>query len=374
MNDLELIALLVAGLYIFESLRAVGADALLFSGGSRRRFRVHDVRSRGLLLRTGRGIVHTGLSPLGSFVVAEAWPLTLTLEGVEGRAPHPIAPRVPDQVGCWRIAWPDLSRIEADGSVLCLDVGEREAQRVRFSSAGAARWWARRLVEIAAAPPEDRHALLRACYAATLDVAQVRGLHEQVARQTARLCMAGAGLLLYLLLFVPLTQVLRVEIGRTGIALGYLALVTWGMIEIYLAYARVLPTRPLERWLATLLLPVYPAAAMRAAAGLHAEAMGHFHPLALAIALAQKADRDEIVRRVAAGLRYFATDGPATHALVDVAEAHAIDLRAEPHPPAAPDPSSGAFCPYCLLQTMHSGGCCPDCVTVPLLPHASAIA
>jgi hypothetical protein len=325
------------------------------------------------MLQAGRCLVQTGLSPLESFVAAEAWPLTLAVEGVEARAPHPIAPGLPDSSECWRIPWSDLASIEADGCSLRLRGKERGEQRVRYSSNGAARWWAERLGEIAAAPPGRRPALIRDCYAATLDVDGVRCRHEQVVRQTARLRVVGAGLALYLLIFVPLTQILRIELGVTGLALGYLALALWGMGEIHLAHARVLPGRRMDRWLATLLLPIYPAGAMRAAGGLHAEALGHFHPLALAIVLAEPADRDELIRRVAAGLRYFpATTGPTADLLIELAAAHAIDLRADPIPPALPYTSSGAYCPYCLLQYTQSEGSCPDCITVPLVPCVPA--
>jgi len=367
MNDLELIAALVAGLYVFESLRVVRADALLLSSRGTRSFRVHDLRGRGFMLQAGRGIVPTGLSPLGSFVAAEAWPLTLTPDGVEGRAPHPIAPAIPEQMACWSLTWSELARFEADGCSLRLVGREREERRVRYSSSGAARWWGERLGVIAAAPPDQRPALIRACYAETLDVDRIGGRHVQVVQRTARLRLVGTGLLLYLLIFVPLTQILALEIGMTGVALGYLALALWGMGEIHLAHGRVLPGRRTDRWLATLLLPIYPAGAMRAAAGLHAEALGHFHPLALAIVLAEPTDRDELARRVAAGLRYFpATPGPTADLLIEFAASHAIDLRADPPAPAPSCVPSRTYCPYCLLQYTQSEGYCPDCVTVPL--------
>jgi len=139
------------------------------------------------------------------------------------------------------------------------------------------------------------------------------------------------------------------------------------MGELHLAHGRVLPGRRADRWLATLLLPIYPAGAMRAAAGLHAEALGHFHPLALAIVLAEPTDRDELARRVAAGLRYFpATPGPTADLLIEFAASHAIDLRADPGPPSPSYPLTGAFCPYCLLEYTQSEGYCSDCLTVPL--------
>ncbi len=362
MSDAELLYVVLAALYLLESLAFVGPAAWVVQQLLPGRWRVTrpvEVAAR------WEGAVALGAPwpPLGPTFVCEPWPLPMGAEGVRSAAG-------PDRV----VPWADLSRAERQGRVVLHDgepLGRLSSQRGAASA----------LAQLRALADRGGDGIERVL-AASLSVATAKDRLATFQRGTRALRIVESLLLITvfgggaILLWTPWSVLWR-ELGAAG-----LVLFVAGAVCARRAVRSVLPPEAQPTLAARAALLVSPLSTMRAHDTIAREVMGDLHPLAVAAAVG--APIDDLARHLYARVRWPARpmrqDGTRAQdplatahaaataaALERFAEARGLDLAALV---AAPEPQGRdivGWCPHCRGQYVRLDDGCTSCPGAPLL-------
>ena len=302
MNDVWLIVLVVGLFHLYEALHVVRADATLLVGHRLGRLRVVDPLRRGLPLGSDRVLVLGPLLPTGRLLVMDPWPVRATRDGLHPWPPHCVAPHLPPGGSASPIPWSLVGQVERRGTSL-----ELAGQRIPLSTRRGAARWRERLRRLAGIPERERAGTIEAWLRQDASTEGARTRAEEVCRRVTPLRWIGLALFLFVFVGLPASQ-LGPGPSPLVLALAYLALVVLAGGSLARALGRVAPDERAGRWLRPLILPLYPADALRAGHELEREGLAGFHPLASVVALAGAPDREAFLRRTFLGLHH----APAT--------------------------------------------------------------
>ncbi len=399
MNDTAYLFFVIAALYLIECIVWTRDDARVLQTLWGRTWTLQAPMV--LLPQHGRAVAFGWpLPPLGYELIAQAWPMALSADGVVvSRAasvagldePRPDGPPLPLR---------RIGRVASEAGALLLN----DATFARTATRPLARALAELLRRLQTAPREEREALIVAELRRSLDTPAAAQRLDQLRNALAPVRLAANGLWLFLFVAAPLFCWFR------GLALAWpaLLLLLVGLLVLTAsafsaAHQSVHGDAPGLRTKHVALMFLAPLSALRAHSALAREALGDVHPLVLARLLLPRA---EYVEFAGAVFRAAAVaPGPAwNRAPADVArladvtsalsEADAslrdsicADYRrllltelerflandglrpaALLSEPAAEDASCVAYCPRCRTQYVAGATVCGPCGDVALLP------
>ncbi len=370
-------------MYGFECVTLVRKDALVIA---RIWFSAWTVRCpSGLFGSQERGLILSNpVPPLGTTLLAQAWPFSPAPEGVHGYAALTIHPEGRTREDGPFVAWDDAHGVAADDKAL--RAGSAELGRAD-TDAGAG-YWAGMLREWAKARPEDRAEALARALDRSLDraIALRRALDlDEAGRWTRRI-----GIVLWLHLFVAVPAVVAawgIVFTWPILAAVMLVLMWINAGLLWLAHARLYPADGGDRAKAVFQAVVWPPAAIRAVDYLARPAMAGLHPLAVAHALlaadAFKAHARKVLLDARTPLRpECRSEDPRARAaeawyrdrlkaaLEKFVRSQGIDPDALCAAPAPKDGTSRSFCPRCDAQYTLRDGTCSTCGAIELQPLA----
>ena len=366
MSDAWLMVLVVAGFHIYESVRIVRSDTILFFAGPFSRLRVVDVIRRGLPIASGRAAVLGPVFPLSRLVVADPWPVRLSSEGILFQAPHFSAPHLPAQSSPAFLPYGELTNVERVGTTVRLS----KSQRFYVSTRACADSWVVHLRELVKLDVSARPARIESILRDSLSSDPVARKSTELVRLLRNTRYIGAAMFLFFFVLLPI-NLLFIGIGSQWFLFAYLALVLLAEGELWRAHRRLWPERKSERLQRALTLPVYPVEVMHAGIAMELEGLAPLQPLAAVARLGTPSDRDRITRAIYLGLQHAPEawiDPTSRHVLEEFAEQNRLDLSALTAPPEPLDATSRAYCPFCDGQFVdRTEGECPDCQAIRLL-------
>lgn len=385
MSDTQLLLLVLVLLYLAECAVFIRRDGVAFT------FRLlgHGkvVRGGGLYGNDQKGVFLANPVPrLGSVLITQSWPMSLSPEGVfsyVGHAPNPgsRAPHLERYV-----AFDDVRKIEIESSTVHIN-GE---PFLRAQLPQIARRCARIIRTVKECPPEARAAAIDAELRRAGDRTAVRRRVAQW-RSAARPLHALCDLLfVYLLVITPAVVVLEGLAKTWWVLLIVLLLLLAAITTTYvLAHRRLHPDAGADRFSHAMTMALFPPAALRAHDRVSRELLADFDPLAVVLELCPKATAREFAGQVMRDLRWpLEPVCPAESAAACRTEAFFRErfteattrlLREsgfEPDelvaPPVPQDPDSRSYCPRCHCEFLVESGVCGACADRPLEPLARA--
>ena len=326
----------------------------------------------------GRAMALNPLSPLSTAFLCQAWPISLSPEGICSYAVRGIDDAGPLGNACRAIRWEDAVSVRTESNDVLIG-GER---LVRCSSREPAVSLAARIAEIAGMGEDERSEAIRHGLAETLDAGRIAERIEETRRETSvlrPLCVA-----LFLLMFIGSPWV----VSQHGFLRAIIALLSLGLpIHVAIlafswrAHRRLCPVSREERWQHLIMMLLCPPMAARVVDIVSRHALGLFHPIATAHALCAPDAFREFAKRMLLRLRYplgseqLAPEALAIETWFREETMHAIEtfLREQEIDPIAlcelrlPDDAAyRAYCPRCHSGFLRDEGECPDCPGVRL--------
>jgi hypothetical protein len=374
MSDFELLLVVLAGLYLSESLMWVRRGTVVLRALAGRRFRVAHP-SAGLGSRGGGVLVLNPLPPLGTAFVCHQWPVSVTPEAVCAFVPNVINGHDrPTHVGR-QVLFAEMERITCDGRALAIN-GEVFA---RLNSERLAEEFAAFLEKLRGLGQGERGAAIDAALASWMSVRQVRRRVRRYRRESGVLRVYSHGMLL--VLFGPIPACIGLMQFRPwlGVTLGLLvALLAGTAATFFAAHRRLYPGMKGERWKLTVTMFLAPTHAIRANDALSRELLAGSHPVAAALELCGAAERRAFLRQVLLDMEHpmsprYPSEDAGVRATIDGFQARlkeavrgAIaasgeDVAALTGAPAAEEASSVAYCPRCDAQFVRADAVCGQC-------------
>ncbi len=374
MSDVQLLFVVLAALYVWECacwLRRGSVACVTWLGRDWRA--VHP----GALAGNPNGgfILAAPLPPLGTLLIANQLPLSLSPDGVLAFVATNVNPGWrPTQSGCF-VRWENLNAVRLRGKKLLVN-GElflvaATPSFVRHLSAEL-----QRLAKLSPAPRETAIAgVLRGMFDGRAIESRLRE-HQTRSPAVRRL---GNALFLYLLVIVPgVIWYFGFGLAWLGLLLGLLALTIVTATFFCRAHRALYPAAGDERFTHTLTIALAPSSALRAHDALSRPLLENFHPLAVAKHLLPDKEFRTFARRVLLDLRHparplvpneqpevAATEAYSRHALLAATEEflkqHGFAPDELGHAPAPADDSCRSFCPRCDAQFTTATGECGDC-------------
>jgi hypothetical protein len=363
MSDFQSLLLILAVLYLLESIVWVPDGALVFRRSLSGRWQA--IR-QGWRLAVSHGQLHLAplLPPFGRILVAGASPLQIE--------PHSV--RIDrfatgaDAPSEGLIPFSSLRTVAGDGRTLLLN-GKAAA---RLASPWSAQHAAALLNRVKAAREADRPALLQAEFRRSLDSEKAR--ERLAAGRTAGRRLRIACYTEFGLLFVGL-PVLSAWLGFRAILIPFLlCLLAMGVFiarQFHRAYKLLYEEGHPSRGIASAMLILSPLAAARAYDQLTEPALSDFHPLAVAGALFSPEDSLAETTRYVREWRFPLTGRqPAAdwfhqnwqEALDRFVASNGSDLSRLAGSPPRESEECLSFCPRCASQYKFESGNCADCM------------
>ncbi len=373
-------------MYLTECVTLVRKDALVVGKAW---FAKWTIRCpSGLFGSQERGLILSNpVPPLGTTLLAQAWPFSPAPEGIHAYAALTIHPEGRTREDGPFVAWDDVHGIAVDDKVL--RTGAAELGRAD-TDAGAAHW-AAMVRDQAKAAPADREDGIQRMIDRSLDrTAALRRAQDldEAGRWTRRL-----GIVLWLHVFVAVPAVVKTwGIVHTWpiLALVMLVLMWANAVLLWRAHARLYPAQGGDRARAVFQALVWPPAAIRTSDYLARPAMAGLHPLAVAHALLDADAFKAHARRVLLDARIplkpeCRSEDPRARnaeawyrdrlksALERFVRAQGIDPEALCAAPAPKDGTSRSYCPRCDAQYTLRDGTCSTCGAIELKPLATFV-
>jgi hypothetical protein len=374
LGDGERILAVLAILYLWDCACWLPRSAAGFSGRGRNRRLTRPVA----FLRNDRGgLVFFDLLPSSELLICEAWPLSLSAEGI-----HFDASERPPAEPNFR-AWHEVRSVESRERELLVNA----IPAARCSSAEVAGFLAERLSKIASASPAQRGREIEALLADTTDTdviaARLAALKTQglAVRIAATVFFFYTFALGYFLLCVPSGVAHATLIFCGGLVLTWLATVGC----FWHAHRSLFPTAGPERRRRIAMMLLLPPEAMRAPAALSRNLLVNFHPLAVAALVCSPKIFRELARSTLLSLNHAAmprrevagalSDDPQTsgwfssrllHHLAQVVRRAGLEADELLQAPRT-DADALSYCPRCHAQFTVPAGSCRDCSDTALI-------
>jgi hypothetical protein len=379
MSELASLFLLLAVLYLTECLVWLRRDSLAFvvpfwkAGGP-----VHGDRAPGTL-HGGLALLNP-LPPLGSAHLAQAWPFSVSPQGVYAyaalsvnlqRSPYQPESYVPfDQVR-------DVARLDQEVRI-------NGAPFVRAGSRPAAAYFVGLLRRLAELPLDRRAAAIEDELARSLDAAKASERREAFRDRSLELIILCNMLFAFLFVLVPVIIEVKGLLQTWGEILSILALLVAGQAIFHVRALRALYPEEWKGGLPALAIMIlFPPAAIRSADAVARGLFASFHPMAIAKILCRPPRFEAFARQVLRDSRSPALPvcpaaaGPAAEVerwyrtrlaamLHEFARRCGLDPDALLAPPPPADSQCRAFCPRCGAQFRTPAGECQDCGGIPL--------
>ncbi len=380
MSDLQLLFLVLALLYGWECACWVRRGSVAFSTWLGGRWRLGHP---GMLLGNQRGglVFAPPLPPLGAFVTANQFPLSLSPEGALAYVSTSVNPGWrPVQTGRF-VRFDEIREIATRGNKLLVN---GKILLTASSPAYAARLVTqlRQLGKLAAS---QRQSAINELLRDNLDAKAVESRWRQFQEQSKPVRLLANVLVLYLFLLAPaLIWHFGFKLCWLGLLAGLIAIMTATAVLFYRAHKILYPQADDERLTQFIMILLSPPNTMRAHDILSRPLLESFHPLAVARAFCAHEQLQELARRVWLDLRHpapplcphdtagaQAVENAGRKALQQAAENFLkqsdLDPEALGHAPTPADESCRAYCPRCEAQFTTPTGTCADCGGLPLV-------
>ena len=379
MSDLQVLLLVLAVVYCWECLSWLRRGTVAFLAGWGNRWRV--VHPAALVGNQSGGLVLAWpLPPLGTFLAASQWPLSISAEGIYSYVAQCVNPGWrPAQMGRY-FSFEAIRKIEAHGKEVRVD----DELFLKTGSPFLARNIAARLRQVGKLPANQRAMAVQKLLRESLDARAVRERLKNFNSRSSVLRNISNFLFAYLFFIVP-AVLWYFGLRRSWIELlaGLLLLTTTAAILFYRAHKALYPEADEERFTHSILILLSPATAVRARDALSRPLLEAFHPLVVARVLVPATQFNEFARRTLLEIRHpclpiCPTDETGPRLTEDQGRA-ALRQEVEQFlhreginpadllkPPRPADESCRSFCPRCQAQFVATQGICADCGGLPL--------
>jgi hypothetical protein len=378
MSDLELLFLVLAVLYGWECGCWVRRGSVAFRTWLGRRWCLAHTDT---LLGNQRGgfIFAPPLPPLGAFVAANQFPLSLSPDGALAYVSTNVNPGWrPPQTGKF-FRFDEIRDVAARGRKLLVN-GEPFLTASSPTHAAQLAAQLRRLSKLAEA---QREPAINEIVRNSLDGAGIERRWLAFQKQAKPVRLLANVLVAYLFLSVPaMIWRLGFLLCWPGLLIGLVALTTATAIFFRRAHKALYPEADDERLTHFIMVLLAPTVAMRAHDVLSRPLLESFHPLAVAKVLCPESEFREFARKVLLDLRHPAlpvspgddaapakVEGAARETLLKAVEDFLKQAGLDPDELCAPPPadeSCQSYCPRCGAQFTTISGKCPDCGGLPL--------
>ena len=399
MTDLELLFLVLAGIYLFECACWIprGSVAYLSWLGLTTAPRFNPLKLLNRLGLLGWRIAHPAIlfgnqrggfvfaspiPPLGKILVAHQFPVSLSPSHALAYVATSINPGARPVQSAVLLKYEEIKTGVIDGKKLLIN------DRLFFkgSSAKEASDLKRLLSELVKASPEQREKQIRKLIKESLETKTIEKRWDEFLERTDFLNLLTNLLFFYLFVLAPV-YIYRFSLERTWPALliGLYGLTTTTAIIFRRIHKHYYPESGDDRFMHFLTILFSPATTIRARDVLSRPLLSGFHPLAVASVFSREEDLRDLAGRVLRDIRTPALPiCPNSEAAVESTEKffrallqHEIEqfLRSKKvnieqllAPPLRTDETCKAFCPRCLAQFTSTDARCADCGGLPLLP------
>jgi hypothetical protein len=374
MSDVQLLCLVLAGLYVWECTGWLRCGSVAFVTWFGRDWRaVHPGRLAG---NANGGIIFAApLPPLGTLLISNQLPLSLSPAGVLAFVATNVNPGWrPTQSGCF-VRWENVAGVQVRGKKLIVN-GELF---LVGTTPGFARHLGAELRRLASLAPEQRESAIAEILRGTLDGRAIESRLRDYQAGSSVVRRFTNVLFLYLVAIGP-GLIGYFGLGRTwlGLLLGLLALTFTTATFFCRAHRALYPAAGDDRFTHTLTIALAPSSALRAHDALSRSLLENYHPLAVAKQLLSEQEFRTFARRVLLDLRHparpwenceppeaVATGTYSRHVLRTAMEEFLIHNGLAPddlgRAPTPADDSCRSFCPRCDAQFTTLGGECTDC-------------
>ncbi len=365
MTDGEAFLLALVVIYLSECLVWLPPSGCALISYGRKRYHVKRAVAFFDALRRGFAVMQP-LPPFGTVFVGQAWPVSLSPEGVapfSRENPNPGPALLPVPGATWK-SWESITSIRSEGSTLRID-GHPFADA---ATPAGARTLAAALEKIRRTPPPDRAALIDRLVRRSLDPRRAARRARFFQRAAAGLRVAATTQFLATFFFLPWAYW---RFGGEG-WFWWAALILWllmakGVIDLWLLHRRFYPALTAERWQHAILGLIFPHYGLRGIDLLSKGFLAGSHPLAIASALASPDDAARFAHRILRDTRHpiplAVPDSPAS-TTAEYFRSHHF----QPHiaalihkTPPDPDTPAPITCPRCATEYSTEGLLCRDC-------------
>jgi hypothetical protein len=381
MSDSLLLLLVLAGFYMHDCSLWLERDTVAFIAMAFRRWR--PVRPHPMLSGAAKGLLPSfRLPPLTPVYLSYPWRIAIS-------PTHVSAASTAAATSAPAYAYEAIQSVAATETAVTINGAPFVKCQEPFLATMTAEFL-RRLVPMSV---KRRQTVIAKAIAAGLDPGQLEKAIRSLARDGVVLRIYGNVLFVYLFVALPVA-VAVLNLATTWPYLLGLLIVLAAVIavEFWRLHAARWPTDRAARRSVLVRFCFFPPLAMRAYDFVTHRVAAHFHPVALAMVLADSRTADQVIRETLRHLRYPATSAEAdpvadaTQAWFRAAEESALrtvlvarGLEPETYlaPPARVDEQSLTYCPRCETAYAVSSGMCSDCPGVvleafPPSPTASA--
>jgi len=384
MSDVQWLFVVLAGLYGLECLCWLRRGGVAFSSWLGRGWRLqHPGALAGN--QSGGFVLAEPLPPLGTFLTANQFPLSLSSEGMLAFvATNLNAGWRPAQSGRF-VKWSDIRKLQARGKKILVN-GEL---LLAAATPGLARHLTAELKRLAALKPAERPVGIAQMTKVSLDSKAITARRNDWQLRARPVRWLANALVVYIFAVAPvLIWHFGFSLSWLGLLLGMAALTVTTATLFARAHRALYPDAHDERFTQTLTIALAPTSAMRAHDALSRPLLDTFHPLAVAhVCLSEQSFR-AFARRALLDLRHPAlphgpTDPPEAptteryyrQTLLAATEEFLQQHKMKPeelcHPPRRSDESSRAYCPRCEAQFTSADGLCADCGGLALVDFKS---
>jgi len=371
MSDSLVLLLVLAGFYLHDCSLWLERDTVAFVATGFRQWR--PVRPHPLLSGAAKGLLPSfRLPPMTPVYLSYPWRIAVSPTHVCPVSPTAVPPAAPSY------AYDAIRAVAAtDGTVTINGAPFVKCQEPFLATMTAD--FLRRLVPLS---PKRRQGALAKAIADALDPGQVETAIRSLARDGFLLRVYCNVLFVYLFLGLPVAvAILNLVVTWPYLLALLVALAAVIAVEFHRLHAARWPTDRTGRRSVLIRLCVFPPLAMRAYDLLAHRMAAHFHPIALALVLADSGIADQVVRQTLRHLHYplAMTEadpvGDATQVWFREAEESAIRalligrcLQPDDYlaPPPKTDDQSLTYCPRCETAYAVPTGLCHDCPGVML--------
>ena len=374
MNDVQLLFVVVAALYVWECACWLRRGGVAFSSWLGRDWRALQPGSL-IANQAGGFVLAWPFPPLGTLFIANQFPLSLSPEGVLGFVATNVNPGWrPAQSGRF-VRFEEIREARVRGRKVLVNGEELAA----CASPALARRSVELLRHLAKLKSSQRGDAIAEFNQACLDATAVEKLWKEFTTRAAPIRALSNGLIAYVFVVVPavIWQV-GFKLSWLGLLLGLLGLTGATAFFFMRAHRALHPSAQDERFTHTLTILLAPTSAMRATDALSRPLLEQFHPLASAKVLLPEAEFREFARRLWLDLQHPAlplcpnempgareTELQSRLALVAVVERLLEQNGIAPdelnQPPQPNDDTCCGYCPRCQAQFTTSEGNCADC-------------
>lgn len=371
MSDSLVLLLVLAGFYLHDCSLWLEQDTIAFIATGFRRWR--PVRPHPLFSGAVKGLVPSfRLPPLTPVYLSYPWRIAASPTHVCAVSVPALSPPA------LSYAYDSIQAVGVMGTTVTINATPFVKCQEPFLAVGTADLLGR-LVPLS---PKRRQTALTESIAATFDPAPLQAAIESLARDGRLLRVSCNALFVYLFFGLPLAVTFLNLAATWPYLLALLIILALVIaVEFHRLHAARWPTDRAARRSVLIRLCFFPPLAMRAYDFLAHRLAAHFHPVALAMVLADSQTMDQVIRKTLRHLRYPVTStevdtiADATQAWFrSVAEAalqarlFARGLQTETYltPPTRVDDQSLTYCPHCETAYAVPSGICSDCPGVVL--------